>query len=55
MEMHKNVDIEALNEQYRKAGVSEAVIKFATSHRDLLEKLSDNNFNNESTDTSSKE
>lgn len=55
MEMNKNVDIEAINEQYRKAGGSEAVIKFVTSHRDLFVKLSDDNFNNESTDTFSKE
>ena len=47
MENNKNVNVEAINEEYRKAGGSEAVIKFATNNRDLLLKLSDDNFKNE--------
>ena len=47
MEKNKNVNIEAITEEYRKAGGSEAVIRFATNNRDLLLKLSDDNFKNE--------
>lgn len=55
MEKNKNIDMEKINNEYRAAGGSEAVIKFATNNRDLLAKLSDDNFDDTKNDTSNEE
>lgn len=55
MEENKNIDMEKINNEYRAKGVSEAVINFATNNRDLLLKLSDDNFDDKKDDTFNEE
>lgn len=55
MEKNKNIDMEKINNEYRAKGVSESVINFATNNRDLLLKLSDDNFDGTKNDASNEE